>query len=48
MFGLTVVDVPPDADLTRVRRLLDAGQRDGWWDYDELCVTDAWRTAAKP
>ncbi|MGZ6790963.1 MAG: hypothetical protein ACXVGQ_13710, partial [Mycobacteriaceae bacterium] len=43
VFGLTVIDVPPDADLYRVRQLLDTGQRDGWWDYDELCVTDVWK-----
>lgn len=48
MFGLAVIDIPRDADITRVRRLLDSGQRDGWWDYDELCVTDAWRRATKP
>ena len=46
MFGLAVVDVPPTADLPAVRRLLDKGQGDGWWDYDELCVTDAWTAAA--
>lgn len=28
MFGLAVIDVPPDADLTGVRRLMDSGQRD--------------------
>ena len=42
MFGVAVIDVPPEADLHRVRHLLDTGKRDGWWDYDELCVTDAW------
>lgn len=48
MFGLTAIDVPPDADLRLVRQLLDTGKRDGWWDYDELCVTEAWRTSATP
>jgi hypothetical protein len=48
MFGLTAIDVPPDADLRRVRHLLDTGKRDGWWDYDELCVTEAWRSSATP
>jgi hypothetical protein len=42
MFGIAVIDVPPDADLHAVRRLLVIGHRDGWWNYDELCVTDAW------
>jgi hypothetical protein len=45
MYGLAVIDVPPDAGLYLVRRLLDTGQRDGWWDYDELCVTAAWKAA---
>jgi myo-inositol catabolism protein IolC len=48
MFGLTAIDVPPDADLRLIRQLLDIGQRDGWWDYDELCVTDAWNAATTP
>jgi Domain of unknown function (DUF4265) len=48
MFGLAVIDVPPDADLYLVRQLLDTGQHDGWWDYDELCVTDAWKAATSP
>jgi hypothetical protein len=48
MFGLAVIDVPPNADLYRARQLLDDGQRDGWWDYDELCVTDAWNAAVSP
>ena len=45
-FGLVVIDVAPDDQLPLVRALLDAGQRRGWWDYDELCVTDAWKAAA--
>jgi hypothetical protein len=48
MFGLAVIDVPPNADLHRVRLLLNIGQRDGWWDFDELCVTDAWKEATSP
>lgn len=48
MFGLAVIDVPPDADLYAVRQLLDIGQREGWWTYDELCITDAWKAATSP
>ncbi|WP_223199351.1 DUF4265 domain-containing protein [Solihabitans fulvus] len=48
MFWIAVLDVPPDADLAAVRRLLDEGTREGWWDYRELCVTDAWNAAASP
>src|SRR2546423_7978020 len=28
------------------RQLLDTGTRDGWWDYDELCVNPAWQAAS--
>jgi hypothetical protein len=45
MFWFAVLDVPPDADLAAVRRLLDKGKHDGWWEYGELCVTDAWKAA---
>jgi hypothetical protein len=45
MFGLTVIDVPPAADLVRVRHLLDDGRREGWWEYVELCVTYQWKVA---
>ncbi|MDG4809325.1 DUF4265 domain-containing protein [Micromonospora sp. WMMD1120] len=48
MFGVTAIDVPPNADLRRVRHLLDTGKRYGWWGYDELCVTEAWRTVVAP
>jgi hypothetical protein len=48
MFGLAVIDLPPDCDLTVVRDLLDTGQRDGWWDFEELCVTDAWKAMRTP
>ncbi|KAB1158762.1 DUF4265 domain-containing protein [Micromonospora sp. AMSO12t] len=46
MFGLVVLDVPPTADLPRVRWLLRDGERAGRWTVDELCVTAAWRAAA--
>ncbi|MBO4207188.1 DUF4265 domain-containing protein [Micromonospora echinofusca] len=46
MFGLAVIDIAPDADLHLVRQLLDTGRRDGWWDYQELCVTEAWEAAS--
>jgi hypothetical protein len=29
MFGVAVIDVPPEADLRRVRHLLDTGRRQG-------------------
>jgi hypothetical protein len=46
-YGLVALDVPPDADLAAVKGLLERGQRDGWWEYEEGCVGDAW-LAAQP
>jgi len=44
-YGMVALDVPPDADLAAIRRLLQDGQRDGWWDYEEGCIGDAWEAA---
>lgn len=46
MFGVAVIDIPLEADLDRIRSLLEHGQRAGWWEYETLCVTDAWKTAS--
>ncbi|MFC6568947.1 DUF4265 domain-containing protein [Actinoplanes utahensis] len=45
-YGIVTLDVPADADLTGVQRVLRTGARDGWWDYEEGCVGDAWLAAA--
>lgn len=39
---IVALDVPPDADLARVKALLRKGQADGRWDYEESCVSDEW------
>ncbi|WP_238010479.1 DUF4265 domain-containing protein [Dactylosporangium sp. AC04546] len=44
-FGMVALDVPPEADLPTVKRLLVEGTRDGWWEYEESCVGDAWEAA---
>jgi hypothetical protein len=41
-YGMVALDVPPEADLVTVKRLLQDGERDGWWAYEEGCVGDAW------
>jgi hypothetical protein len=46
-YGLVALEVPPDADLAGVQRVLRAGARDGWWDYEEGCVSDEWTAAAR-
>lgn len=41
-YGIVALDVPADADLGAVKRLLREGQADGRWDYDEGCVSPEW------
>lgn len=48
MFGFVFLDVPPTADLPRVRSVLRDGETAGRWTVDELCVTAEWRAAAPP
>jgi Domain of unknown function (DUF4265) len=45
-YGIVALNVPPAADLGAVQRLLRQGVDDGWWDYEEGCIGQAWRSAA--
>jgi hypothetical protein len=45
-FRMVALDVPPDADLPRIRKLLEHGEAEGWWHWEEGCVTPAWRALA--
>ncbi|MGV9991373.1 DUF4265 domain-containing protein [Streptomyces sp. NPDC003374] len=45
-FGMVALDVPPTADLPRVRRLLEHGVAEKWWDMEEGCVTAWWRAVS--
>ncbi|WP_399936613.1 DUF4265 domain-containing protein [Streptomyces sp. BBFR25] len=45
-FRMVALDVPPDADLRQLRRLLEHGAAKGWWHWEEGCVTEAWRSTA--
>jgi hypothetical protein len=42
-YGMVALNVPPDADLAGVKRLLDRGEDEGWWSYEEGCVGDRWQ-----
>lgn len=46
-FGIVALDIAPDADIAAVQRLLCDGERDGWWDYEEGCIGDAWLATAQ-
>ncbi|MGW3337040.1 DUF4265 domain-containing protein [Streptomyces sp. NPDC001009] len=45
-FGMVALDVPPTADLAKVRRLLGNGVVKEWWDVEEGCITDRWRAVS--
>lgn len=36
--GLYSVDVPPETDLAAVRSVLDQGEAEGVWEYEEACL----------
>ncbi|WP_031517473.1 DUF4265 domain-containing protein [Streptomyces sp. NRRL F-5123] len=42
-FGMVALDVPPEADLPQVKELLERGESEGAWEWEEGCVTAAWR-----
>ncbi|NUW33446.1 DUF4265 domain-containing protein [Nonomuraea sp. SMC257] len=42
---LVAFTVPADADLGQIKALLTRGRTDGWWHFQESCITDAWRRA---
>ncbi|WP_448316780.1 DUF4265 domain-containing protein [Streptomyces sp. CO7] len=46
-FRMVALDVPPQADLPRIRELLEHGETEGWWHWEEGCVTAAWEAAAR-
>jgi hypothetical protein len=40
--NMVAVDIGPDAPLAAVKRLMEQGETDGRWHYDEGSVTDGW------
>ncbi|MFI8280045.1 DUF4265 domain-containing protein [Streptomyces sp. NPDC085929] len=45
-FRMVALDLPPEADLPRIRTLLEHGEAKEWWHWEEGCVTAAWEAAA--
>lgn len=43
-FGMVALNVPGDVDIAAVKKLLLEGETDGRWEYEEGCVTEAWRS----
>jgi hypothetical protein len=44
-YGIVALNIPATVDLGAVKRLLRQGVNDGWWDYEEGCIGQAWLTA---
>lgn len=40
--NMVALDVGPDAPLAAVKGLLERGEADGRWHYEEGCVTEHW------
>lgn len=40
--SMVALDIGPEADHGRVKRLLSQGEADGRWYFDEGCVAEAW------
>lgn len=43
-FRMVSLDIPPEANLVKIKRLLRHGTDQEWWHMEEGCVTEAWRT----
>ncbi|MFD0632466.1 DUF4265 domain-containing protein [Catenulispora yoronensis] len=46
-FGMVALNVPGAVDVASVKKLLEEGEEDGRWEFEEGCVTEAWRTAGR-
>lgn len=46
-YRMVALDVPPEADLLRIRKLLEHGEVKEWWHWEEGCVTAAWHSIAE-
>ncbi|MFJ3860361.1 DUF4265 domain-containing protein [Streptomyces sp. NPDC090085] len=44
-FRMVALYVPPEADIPRIRKLLEHGAAREWWHWEEGCVTSAWAAA---
>jgi hypothetical protein len=40
--GIIAVNARPTADLVRLKKILDRGDKKEWWTYEEACVGGRW------
>ncbi|MFD9684739.1 DUF4265 domain-containing protein [Kitasatospora sp. NPDC059146] len=45
-FRMVALKIPPEADIQRIRTLLEHGEAQGRWHWEEGCVTAAWEASA--
>jgi len=43
---LVALDIGPDADVGKVKRVCVGGESNGWWDYEEADITSDWRATS--
>jgi hypothetical protein len=43
-YRLVALDIPPTADVARIKELLRDGEARERWGYDEGCIGDRWRS----
>ncbi|WP_162799478.1 DUF4265 domain-containing protein [Nocardioides sp. 616] len=44
--NMVALDIGPEAPLASVKDLLERGEADGRWNYEEGCVTERWLSLA--
>jgi hypothetical protein len=43
-FKIVALDIPPTAHLPEIKRLLNDGEADGRWGYEEGCIDSRWKS----
>ncbi|MEU3795552.1 DUF4265 domain-containing protein [Streptomyces fructofermentans] len=46
-FRMVALDVPPQADLMKIRELLERDETKEWWHWEKGCVTPAWEATTR-
>jgi len=41
-YPIVALTIPPEADIGSIRALLDQGEREGWWEFEEGCIDATW------
>ncbi|MDP8961457.1 MAG: DUF4265 domain-containing protein [Actinomycetota bacterium] len=41
-YPIVALTIEPHLNLPAIKSLLDRGTQEGWWEYEEGCVSDEW------